>query len=172
MLTKPIPYQRGKKKCVWTCVDQTHPMPANTQNVLWDENYLNMYWPISFQRAHKMLDNMLIPNQVGDKMLLSMCWTFPSHSWDDTNRNSTSVDQNHPMPTSTKMHLNLCWPNPSKQLMTLNAPQPVIKKPVYCHRAHKIYLTMCWTKPPPCQRGHKMHLKQCINQIPCNPAKI
>ena len=99
--TKPITWQLGPKiylnkcslylsyasdynKCISTCVEESLPMPARTENL--PQNVLMK----------------LLPCQQGLKMHLNMCWTNTSHVSEQTICISTCVDQTHPMPVSTQ----------------------------------------------------------------------
>ena len=99
-------------KCISTCVDHTHPMPASTQDI-----------------PKHVLTKPPPPWNSGSRMHLNFCWPNPFHAIEDTKYISAWVDQIHPMPAKTqnspqhvldkhipcrwahKTYLNLCWPN-------------------------------------------------------------
>jgi hypothetical protein len=59
-------------KCFSTCVDQTQPMPASTQNV--SEHVLTIStMPTRTQNVSEHVLNKPIPFQRGHKMYLNMC---------------------------------------------------------------------------------------------------
>ena len=144
--TNPIPCQRGQKiylnscwpkpsharvdtKCVPTCVDQTPPMPARTQNLC------NMCCkiPLNAIEGKHVSQHMMtkpLPCQRGNKVHLHLLWPNPSYIGENTMYIWTCVDQNPWKPTRTQhvsQHalsnpshtikdtkcINICWPNAS-----------------------------------------------------------
>ena len=160
VLANPFPRKRGHNmhfkmccpnpshvstdtKCIWICVDLTHPKPAINQNA--SQHVLNK--PITYNRGYKIHHNLcspypartqhasqhgltkIIPCQRGRQMHLYMCRPNPSHASEDTKCFSTCVHKNHPMPPKTQ-----------------NTSQHVLTKSLPLQRGHKINLNMCWTK--------------------------
>ena len=144
-------------KCTSKWVDQTHPMPAMTENV--SQPMLTKSLPCL--RGPKMLFNICWPNpshhSENTKYISTWVWPNFSHTIDDRKCISTCVDQTHPMPARTK-----------------NVSQHVFKKFLPCQRGHKMHLNMCWQNTShdsedskcistcadqdlPCLRGHKMY---------------
>ena len=195
VLTKPLPWERGHKmylnlswpnpsyasedtKCISTCVDQTLPMSARTQNVSQlvltkhfscqqrNKMYLNFWWPnpslaARTQNSTQHVLTKPLPCERGHKMYLNLSWPNPSYAREDTKCISTCVDQTLPMSARTQ-----------------NVSQLVLTKHFSCQQRNKTYLNFCWpnsslaartqnatqyvfTKPLPFQRGHKMHLNLC-----------
>ena len=160
VLTKHIPCQRGQKinlhlcspitshaseytKSISTCVDQPHSLPTSSQN------------------STQYVKTKPILNLLGDKMHLSMWWTFPSHASDYRNPSqpvltkpihasengkctSTCVDQTQPLPTNrpnTSHHvLNKRPPIPPRPQNALHA----LTKSLPVNRGHNMHLTICW----------------------------
>ena len=145
-------YDTEDKKCIWTCVEKTHPMPARTQNVSQlvlnkavpcqrgDRVYLNLCWPISRQRGHKMY--------------LNLCWPNITHASEDPKCISTCVDQIPPMPARTQ-----------------NASQHVLTKPLQCQRGHKMHLNMCWPKLSHVSEDTK-YISTCVDQTYQKSARL
>ena len=160
-----------------TCVDQTPPMPARSENMeklnpshasndtkcistCVDKTHT---MPTSTQNVSQNELTNLNPTQRGHKIHLNLCCPNPSHDTKNTKRIltcvifiSSSVDQTPPMPA-----------------MTQNVSQLVLTKPIPCNREHKMYLNLdclnsaheieekisslqVLTKPLLCQRGHKI----------------
>ena len=125
MLTKPIPFQRGHKmylnldwpkhehkseetKCITTWVEETHPMPARTQNISqlvlnkaihasneskWISNCVDQTHPmparIQNESEHVLTESL--PCLRWYKMHFNMCRPNSSHASEDTKCISTCV---------------------------------------------------------------------------------
>ena len=159
-LSKHIPFQRWHKvdlnmcwpnpshasedrKCISTSVEQTSPMPANTQNASQHEltKPLLLAWTKNVSK-HELTKTP--PMQAGTKIIylrvltkplpyqrthnidLNMTWPNPSHTSMDT-KYITCFAQTFPIPT---------W--------TLNESQHVLTEPLPCQQGHKIYLKLYW----------------------------
>jgi hypothetical protein len=79
-----LPHACEETKCISTCVDQTPPMQARTQNI----SQLVLNKPIPCQRGHKMYH------------ILS--WLNPSHASEETKYISTCVNQTLHIPARTQ----------------------------------------------------------------------
>jgi hypothetical protein len=84
-------------KSISTCVDETYPMPARTQNA--SQNVMTKSMPC--KRAHQIYITTCVKVtscQQGHKIYLNLCSTYISHAWEDTKYISTCVEQTPPMP--------------------------------------------------------------------------
>ena len=72
------------RKCILTCVDQTHPFLAHAQNA----------------SQHVMTKAILC--QRGHEMHHSMCWSNSSNASEDKKCASTCVEQSPPAPATTQ----------------------------------------------------------------------
>ena len=125
----PNPFH-GKtiKKCIWTHVNQSHPMRAKTQNV--SEFVLTK--PLRCQHGHKMYRNS--------------CWPNPSQAREDTKCISSCFDQMPPMPGNAhkrcvelnitcqrgrKLHLNMFWQNRPMRARTQNVLRKTLEDTKY-----------------------------------------
>jgi hypothetical protein len=122
--------------------DQTHPMPATTQNV--SQHVLNI--PLPCHREQKIH--------------LNFCRADPSNANDDSTRASTCVDQSPPMPARTrnvyqhvltkpipyhqgqKMYLNMFDQTLPMQASTQNVSQHLLSKPLLLQHGNNMYLNI------------------------------
>ena len=108
-------------KCISTCVNQTHPMPANPHKI-----YLNMCWPTPppiktrTQNASQLVLTKHHQCHRGHEIHISMCWPNPSNAIEDTKFTSTCVGHHIPCQWAHKTYLNLCWPNTPMLSLTEN----------------------------------------------------
>ena len=124
VLTKPIPCQGGHKmylnmrlpnpyyasedtKFISTYVDQTHPMPARTQNV--SQHVLSK--PFPWQRWQKMHLNMCWPKPP----MPSQVSKYVSNANEIQNVSQHVLSKPIPCQRRKKMCLNLCWPDTMRQ---------------------------------------------------------
>ena len=172
----PNPSDAGEHiKCISTCVSQTSPMAASTNN----STQHVLIKPLICQREHKMYLNMCLPNppmpaqtetpspQVltkpipchrGPKMNLISFWTIPSHVSEDTKCIPTSEVRN---PSHANKHTkckSTCddqtQPMPSS---TKNASQHELTKP---QPGHIMHLNMHWPKS-----SHGWEYTKCISSL-------
>jgi hypothetical protein len=116
-------------KCISTCDDPTHLMPAKTQKYLnmIDQTYL---MPVRTKNLSQHVLTKPLSCQRGDKIRLNMCSPNPTNARKKTKCISTFVDQNPLIPA-----------------MTQNASQHVLTKIIQCQRGHKMYLNFPWINP-------------------------
>jgi hypothetical protein len=113
------------KKCISTCVQQTHPMPTRTQVT----SQLVLTNPIPCQLGHKMYINLYLLNH--------------SNTSELTKCTSTSFEESPPLNRGHKIYLNLLDQNTPMPGRNQNVSQYMLTKPLPCQRGHKIYFTMC-----------------------------
>ena len=164
VLNKPLPYQRGYKmylnmcwpiplkdskdtKCISTCVKNTPPIPARTQNA-----------------SHYVLTKMIHCQQV-HKMHVNTCWPNPTHASENTSI-LTCVVQTPPMPASTQDASQQALTKVIQMLVwTHNVSQIVLTKPNPFHRIHKMHLNTWWSEPSLASEDIK-----CISTCLLNPS--
>ena len=174
VLTKPIPCQRKQKmllntwwpnrfhptedtKCISTCIDQTPPMPARTQNT--SQHVLT-------KPSHDREDTKCRPKtshaSEDTKFTSTLCRHNPSQAGEDKNASQLVLTKSLPWQRGHKMYLDLCWPKPSHACehticistcvdqipfipaRTQNVFQRVLTKLIQCKRGLKMYLILCW----------------------------
>jgi hypothetical protein len=148
-------------KCVSTCIDQTPPMPARTENAF--QHVLTK--PLPCQLGHKIISTFVdqtpamprrtqnasqhvltipIPCQRRQYMHLKMCWPNPSNASEDTKFFSTCVDKTQPM-TAWTLHvltkqitcISSCADQAdSKPARTQNASQIVLTNPTHGNKMY------------------------------------
>ena len=130
-----------KKICISRCVDQSHSMPARTQN------------------SYQLVMTKSIPCQQGHIIYLKLRWPSPSHASEDIKWFSTSVGQFPHASKDTKC-ISTCndkiYAMPAR---AQNVSQLALTKSLTCLRGHKMIFNMCWSIPT-CQRRHKIHLNK------------
>ena len=138
--TPPMPGQTQKK----TCFDQGIPLPVRKQNVRcvpkpiqYDRGnkvYLNLCWPKSY---HACEDTKCISTcQRGQKMHHNMSWLILSHASEDTKCISTYVEQTLPCQRRKKC-ISTCVEQTSLMpTKKSNVSQIVLTKPIPYLRVH------------------------------------
>jgi len=124
-------------KCISSFVEQTHPMPARTQNV--SQHVLNN--PITCQGEHKMH--------------LILCRLNPSHASKDIKCISRFVEQTHPMPAMTKNSLSI--PSHANQ-DTKCIPTSVEQTPSHASEDREFISTCVYQSHPKPARTQKVSL--------------
>ena len=157
-LTKTLPFQRGHKNVLSTCVDENHPMTSLSSQ--------NIHFIMCWQNASLAREDTKCFSTCVDRNPIKT----PRPKWI-----SKSVEETKPMPAKTqivsqyelnkpllwqrgnKMHLNLCWTNPS----------------IDCnrHNWHKSYRNLCWTNHPHVSEDTKC-ISTCVDKTQHMPARI
>ena len=83
------------KRCISTCIDQNHPMPARTKNA--SQHVLTKH-ASEYTKFISTNVDQINPFQREHKMNLNLRWTEPSHACENTICFSTCHVQNPPLP--------------------------------------------------------------------------
>ena len=126
-------------KCISTYVDQTSLMLAWTLN------------------ASQHVLNKPRPCQPKHKMYLNLCWSVPSHAYEEIKCKSTYLEQTYPNAREDTKFTSTCADQtPPMPARSRNVSQLLLTSSLPRQRRHKIYLNICWTNPSHAARSHNV----------------